>query len=139
MTFASQRYPDLASRAFNARDLDALLALLSPDFLYVDPNGQARGHAETRAREQAIFDAFPDIRVVMKPLAWGDDALAMEAVLTGTHSGPFAYGGQIAPPSGRRIETRIAAHFTFSNGLAVREDAYYDRLTLLTQLGLVRL
>jgi steroid delta-isomerase-like uncharacterized protein len=137
MTDAVRQYAERASQAFNTRNIDALMALQAEDFVYADETGASRGHAETRAREAALFEAFPDIAVTMQLFAWTEDTLALDVTLTGTHTGPFAFGGQVAPPTGRRIETRMAAHFTFREGLAVAERAYYDRLALLAQLGLL--
>lgn len=124
-----------AEHAFNNRELDKLLALFSEEFVYRDPNGPSPGKEATRAREEALFSAFPDIRVKMTPFAWTDTTLAMTAVMTGTFEKPFAVGGQELSPTGQHFSFEFAAHFRLREGLAVSEDVFYDRMTLLHALG----
>lgn len=128
-------YTTKATLAFNTRKLDQLAALLAPEFHYRDPMGKMTGRDATLAREQAIFDAFPDVSVEMEPFAVTQDRLAMTALLTGTFTGPFVMGGHTIQPNGRPFSFRFAAFFQFDGGYAVREEVFYDRADLMQALG----
>lgn len=128
-------YTAKATQAFNTRQLDQLALLLAPEFHYRDPMGAMTGREATIAREQAIFDAFPDVQVVMEPFAATPDRLAMTALLTGTFRGPFVMGGHTIEPNGRPFQFRFAAFFQFDGGYAVREEVFYDRAELMQALG----
>lgn len=128
-------YTTKATLAFNTRKLDQLAALLAPEFHYQDPMGAMTGRDATLAREQAIFDAFPDVRVDMEPFAATQDRLAMTALLTGTFTGTFIMGGHAIKPNGRPFSFRFAAFFQFDGKYAVREEVFYDRAELMQALG----
>lgn len=128
-------YTTKATLAFNTRKLDQLAALLAPEFHYRDPMGEMTGRDATLAREQAIFDAFPDVSVEMEPFAVTQDRLAMTALLTGTFTGAFIMGGHTIQPNGRPFSFRFAAFFQFDGGYAVREEVFYDRAELMQALG----
>ena len=84
-----------------------------------------------RAREMALFSALPDAQVALTPFMVSDDRLAMTAVLTGTFPAPLLLpAGVIVPAHGRRICVHYAAHFTFRNGLAIREAVFFDSAML---------
>lgn len=124
-----------ATLAFNSRQLDKLAVLLAPEFHYQDPMGSMSGRDATLAREQAIFDAFPDVQVAMEPFNATTDRLAMTAVLTGTFTGPFIMGGHRIDPNGKSFRFRFAAFFLFDGQYAVREEVFYDRAELMQSLG----
>jgi steroid delta-isomerase-like uncharacterized protein len=128
-------YAAKATEAFNTRKLDQLALLLAPEFHYQDPMGAMTGREATLAREQAIFEAFPDVRVEMEPFAATEDRLAMSATLTGTFTGPFVMGGHKIEPNGKPFSFRFAAFFQFDGGYAVREQVFYDRAELMQALG----
>jgi steroid delta-isomerase-like uncharacterized protein len=128
-------FAERATAAFNTRDLDGLLALMSEDFHFVDPMTETRGHEGTRAREQALFDAFPDVTVEMSPVAWNDRHMAMTAMFTGTFTGPLAIGDRVIPPNGKPFRFRFAGFFTFNDTHATHEEVFYDRVTLMQTLG----
>jgi ketosteroid isomerase-like protein len=64
---------DLVHRAFDAvnrRDIDAFLALMSPDVVFVPrllavEGGELRGHEGVRKWWVSIFDAFPDFEATV--------------------------------------------------------------------------
>ena len=128
-------YVTKATLAFNTRKLDQLATLLGPEFHYRDPMGEMMGRDATLAREQAIFDAFPDVLVEMEPFAATQDRLAMTALLKGTFTGAFIMGGHAIEPNGRPFAFRFAAFFQFDGGYAVREEVFYDRAALMQALG----
>ena len=60
-----------------------------------------------------------------------DDAVIVEAMLYGTHLGPF----RGLPPTGREFEMRFCALFLFEDERLVCERVYFDSDTITRQLG----
>jgi steroid delta-isomerase-like uncharacterized protein len=78
--------------------------------------------------------AFPDQRNELLALHHAEDAVLVEAVVRGTHEGPL--GG--LPPTGRAFELPILSIFAFDRDRLVCERVYFDRNTILRQLGVAR-
>ena len=76
--------------------------------------------------------AFPDQRNELLALHHSDDAVIVEAMLYGTHLGPF----RGLPPTGRAFEMRFAAFFLFDEDRLMCERVYFDSATILRQLGI---
>ena len=90
------------------------------------------GEDEVRRYFEETRTAFPDQRNELIELHHADDAVLVEAMLYGTHDGPF----RGLPPTGRKFEMRILAVFVFEEDRLVCERAYFDSATLLRQLGI---
>jgi hypothetical protein len=58
----------------------------------------------------------------------------VEAVLRGTHLGPL----RGLPPTGRSFEMPFLAVFIFDEDKLICERVYFDRATVLEQLGVAR-
>jgi hypothetical protein len=80
------------SIAEDARDIDGLVATLSPDCVYeIGPTGQRwEGHAGARAFYAELFAAFPDNRFALSEIVIGPQGVFEAAKLTGTNLGPWA-------------------------------------------------
>jgi steroid delta-isomerase-like uncharacterized protein len=78
--------------------------------------------------------AFPDQEIEIVKLHAADDAVLMEAIARGTHTGRL----RGLPPTGRRFEQRFLAIFVFEGDSLVCERVYYDVATILQQLGIAR-
>lgn len=131
MTTGPNDYAERAASAFNRRDLEAMLALVSEDFIYFDGTGMQTGRESMRKREIALLEAFPDAQLTFSPFAVSDDRLALTAFLTGTFTTPLVMPDRVIPPHGRHIAVYYAAHFTFKDGLAIREEAFFDSAVLM--------
>lgn len=132
------RPQDLAGRAtaaFNARDEAALRALWTEDFHFVGPDGESRGAEAMLAREHGLWTAFPDVKASIEIICCGDDVVAMETTMIGTHTGPLVLSDGELPPTGRAITLTFGVHVWFRDGLACRERVFYDRSLLMRQLG----
>jgi ketosteroid isomerase-like protein len=107
---------------WNAGDLDAALALLTPDALWVDPRvrrtlfaGNRRGHAEIR---DGVLAALP--------AHWNGFTVALDQVVrngnqvfvSGTVTG---FGRQ----SGRLLNSRYGAVWTVRDGMASRVTTFF--------------
>ena len=93
--------------------------------VYDGPDEVAAYFEETRT-------AFPDQRNELISMHHSDDAVIVEAMLYGTHGGPF----RGLPATGRKFEMRFCAMFVFEENRLVCERVYFDAGTILRQLGI---
>ncbi|MGH2986808.1 MAG: ester cyclase [Solirubrobacterales bacterium] len=99
--------------------------LIATGEVHDGPEEVAAYFEETRA-------AFPDQRNELLALHHADEAVIAEAMLYGTHLGPF----RGLPPTGREFEMRFCALFLFDGERLVCERVYFDAATILRQLGI---
>jgi steroid delta-isomerase-like uncharacterized protein len=90
------------------------------------------GEAEVASYFDETRTAFPDQRNELLALHHADDAVFVEAMLYGTHLGPY----RGLPPTGRSFEMRFCAMFIFEEDELVCERVYFDAATVLRQLGI---
>jgi steroid delta-isomerase-like uncharacterized protein len=90
------------------------------------------GPQEVAAYFEETRTAFPDQRNELIALHHSDDAVIVEAMLYGTHDGPY----RGLPPTGRKFEMRFCAIFVFEEDRLVCERVYFDAGTVLRQLGI---
>ena len=99
--------------------------LIATGDVYDGPREVMAYFAETRT-------AFPDQRNELLELHHAEDAVIVEAMLYGTHDGPY----RGLPPTGRKFEMRICGIFVFEQDRLVCERVYFDAGTVLRQLGI---
>jgi steroid delta-isomerase-like uncharacterized protein len=132
---ARQAVLDAHSAAESAHDLDAVIATFHQARYEIVPTGEVfDGEEAVRRYHGENFAALPDLTV--EPIAsyHGDDAVAEEAWVSGTHLG--TYHG--LPPTGRFVRLRVCGIYLFEDDRLVCERVYYDLLTLLRGLGIAR-
>lgn len=119
----------------NRHDYDATIAtfehpryeLIGTGDTYDGPEEVARYFEETRT-------AFPDQENELIALHHADEAVIIEAMLYGTHLGPF----RGLPATGRSFELRFLSAFLFEGDRLVCERVYFDSSAILRQLGIAR-
>jgi steroid delta-isomerase-like uncharacterized protein len=135
---ARKRREELVRRhveAENAADYETALATFQhPRYEYVATDEVYDGADEVMAHWRELDRAFPDQEIEIGVLHAADDAVLMEAVARGTHTGPL----RGLPPTGRRFEQPFLAIFIFEGDALVGERVYYDTASLLEQLGVAR-
>ena len=125
---------DATYAAWNAHDPDAVAAVFAEDAVVreVGRAGESRGRAAIRARAEALFTAFPDLRLERLELVIDGERHADRWVLSGTHRGSL-FGIE---PTGRAVRVEGA---TFSrlgpDGLVVEDVHMSDVAGLLAQLS----
>ena len=121
-------------RALNERDFDRVAGSVAETCEYVSmPSGAvARGYAEILAGLRSFAGAFPDWHVEIESLIASDPYVVVEWRVSGTHEGEF----RGHPATGRRFERRGCSVAEISGGKIRRYRDYFDRMTLLEQLGL---
>jgi steroid delta-isomerase-like uncharacterized protein len=121
-------------RIENTHDLDAVMATFWHTCSFLANNELHDGREAVRAFYSECFRGFPDLRFDIKSLHVRDEAIPVEMVLSGTHSGTW-FG---IPPTGRRFEIPACAVFIFDEHDKIAgERGYFDSAFLLRQLGLL--
>ena len=97
------------SIAEDRRDINGLVATLSPDCIYeIVPTGQRwEGHDGARAFYTELFAAFPDNAFALTEIVIGPQGVFEVATLTGTNLGPWAG----AAPTGLPVALQVLILF----------------------------
>jgi steroid delta-isomerase-like uncharacterized protein len=132
---ARQAVLDAHSAAETAHDLDRVLATFHHPRYEIVPTGEVfDGEEAVRHYHGANFAGVPDFRVEPIAAYHGENGVAEEAWVSGTHLG--TYNG--LPPTGRFLRIRVCGIFVFEEDRLVCERVYYDLLTVLRALGVAR-
>jgi len=121
-------------RLENAHDLEGVLRTFGDSATYDDePWGEHhKGRDGVRNFYQQLMGAMPDLVIDVQHRYVTDDAVLVEVIISGTHLG--AWRG--LPPTGRTIQFPLCGVYTFDdNDRLAGERIYYDRATVLRQLG----
>jgi steroid delta-isomerase-like uncharacterized protein len=130
-----QRFIDRRNRAWFDRDADALAADHSETCTVESPtHGELRGRTAIREIYATWFDAFPDLRFNHDELVLEGDRVALFFTASGTHMKPFG----TVPASKRPMTIRGVFLWTFVDGVIVHEKRYYDSMSLLMQIGVLK-
>jgi steroid delta-isomerase-like uncharacterized protein len=131
---AIERY----NAAWNAHDLDAIMAMHAPDMVFENHTaGESAGGEEARAHIGSIFETWPDIEFATRRLYVRPDLVVQEWTATATHAKTMRRGDLIAEPTGNRVEWDGLDVIPFEDGLIKRKDVYSDSVSILRQVGLL--
>jgi len=129
--------------AWNHRDLEAFLALLSDDVEWYDPampDPPARGKTEVKAFAEAVLAAFPDFEYeIQPPICASEDGRRCAIVwrISGTHLRPLRPLGYA--PTGRRASFEGVDVIDIRAGKVSRILTAFDLLPAAEQLLGLRL
>ena len=100
------------SKAEDARDLEGLIATLSPDCVYELPWTGERweGHDGARRFYMELLGAFPDIHFALQDIVIGPQGVVEVANVTGTHERPWAG----MEPDGKKKRWQVVIHFPWN-------------------------
>jgi steroid delta-isomerase-like uncharacterized protein len=131
---AIARYND----AWNAQDLDAIVAMHAPDMVFANHTaGESATGGDVRAHIASIFATWPDLRFETRRLYVREGLVVQEWTATATHANPMRRGDLEVPPTGRTISWDGIDSIPFENGLVKRKDVYSDSVSILRQVGLL--
>jgi steroid delta-isomerase-like uncharacterized protein len=134
LTEAIERYND----AWNAQDLDAIVAMHAPDMVFANHTaGESASGEEVRGHIAKIFESWPDMRFETRRLYVREGVVTQEWTATATHSNTLRRGDLEAPPSGRTVSWDGVDVIPFEDGLIKRKDVYSDSVSILRQVGLL--
>jgi steroid delta-isomerase-like uncharacterized protein len=134
LTEAIGRYND----AWNAQDLDAIVAMHAPDMVFANHTaGESATGEDVRAHIASIFSTWPDLKFETRRLYVREGLVVQEWTATATHSNVMRRGDLEAPPTGKTISWDGIDSIPFENGLVERKDVYSDSVSILRQVGLL--
>src|SRR6478736_2802228 len=129
---------DRYNAAWNAHDLDAIMAMHAPDMVFANHTaGESAQGEDVRAHIGSIFETWPDIRFETQRLYVRDGLVAQEWTATAKHTRTMRRGEIVAEPTGREVLWAGADVIPFENGLVKRKDVYSDSVSILRQVGLL--
>ncbi|MBU8900022.1 nuclear transport factor 2 family protein [Corallococcus sp. H22C18031201] len=123
-------------QAFNEKDVKRVGARASPDARIVRvPSGESLGVIEDF---QGWATAFPDGQVEVTQMVAQGDCVVAEIIGRGTHQGPLSSPQGPIAPTQRRVEMRLVDVYFFRDGKVTGGRTYFDAMSLMRQLGLLR-
>jgi steroid delta-isomerase-like uncharacterized protein len=126
------------NEAWNAHDLDAIMAMHAPDMVFENHTaGESATGEDVREHIGSIFESWPDIRFEARRTYVRDGLVTQEWTATATHANPMRRGELEAEPTGNRVEWRGVDVIPFEDGLVKRKDVYSDSVSILRQVGLL--
>lgn len=126
----------LIEDGFNARNLDIVRGLFSPDFVNHEPVGGVKlpkGPESMVLQYQTYWEAFPDIKADYHSTAAEGNIVWAYDTLSGTHTGEFMG----VPGSGKEFAVEVFHHYRLENGKLAERHGLVDVLKLLQQLGIL--
>jgi steroid delta-isomerase-like uncharacterized protein len=134
LTAAIDRY----NEAWNAHDLDAIVAMHAPDMVFDNHTaGESATGADVRAHIGSIFETWPDIEFTTRRLYVRAGLVVQEWTAAATHAKTMRRGDLVAEPTGNRVEWDGIDSIPFEDGLVKRKDVYSDSVSILRQVGLL--
>ncbi len=121
-------------RLENEHDLEGVLQTFGDSAHYDDQSWAEhyQGRDGVRQFYQHLMRALPNLEIDVQRRHVTDDAILVEVIIRGTHLGSW----RGLPPTGRRIEFPLCGIYTFDSADRLAgEKIYYDRATVLRQLG----
>lgn len=121
----------------NSLDADGFRALFTEDGTFNDMPNSLTVRGDDIARAVAgLVRAFPDIhRELLEVHAIGDDVVAVELRIQGTHLGGFPTPLGVIPPTGNRIDVPTADLWHLRDGKVETFNCYNAANVWLAQLG----
>ncbi len=129
----TKRIVDSVIQLWSTGNPDVAKELYSDDAQRYDPNQPeaARGSQEIARYVAEVRTGYPDFKLEINDKVSEGNRLVTHWTCTGTHKGEF----QGIPATGKRIKISGLALVRIENGKITEEHVYFDRLTMLEQLG----
>jgi len=123
-------------RAENAHDVNAIMNTFADNGMLVFNGLPLRDHDRIRTLHEALGfgeqGGFSDLRVEEKQRYISDEAIILEQVVSGTHTGEW----QGIAATGRKMAVAVCTVYKFDEaGKLASENVYFDTGSLLQQLG----
>lgn len=124
--------------SYNARDWKRFHEMLSDSVvMYVPGEGPCAGRQANTESMKAALAAFPDAQQKKVRSFGHGDWVCLQLIESGTNTGPFTTpDGKAVPPTSRRVEMKGVHVAKIQGGKITEYHEYWDRLDLMTQLGL---
>jgi steroid delta-isomerase-like uncharacterized protein len=122
-------------RSENDHDLGGIMRSFGAGAHYDDEpwDEHHQGHDQVTAYYETLLEAMPDLHIYVRRRHVSEEAIIVETNITGRHQGTW----RGLPGTGRRLNFPLCGIFTFDEqDLLAGEKIYYDRATVLRQVGL---
>src|ERR1700730_5789898 len=124
--------------AWNAHDLDQIMAMHAPDMVFENHTaGEAAEGEAARGHIGSIFETWPDIEFTTRRLYVRDGLVVQEWTATATHANTMRRGELVGELRGRKLSWNGMDIIPFEDGLVKRKDVYSDSVSILRQLELI--
>lgn len=124
-------------RQENEHDLEAVMDTFgeTPEYEDTPWHDYHIGRDGVRAYYEGLLRALPDLHIDVQRRHVTDEHVILEVIISGTQTGPW----RGLPGTGQRVEFPLCAVYTFDDEEKLAgERIYYDRATVLRQLGIFR-
>ena len=124
-------------RLENEHHLEGVLSTFGKNANYEDEAWGDRyaGRDGVRLYYEQLIAALPDLEIRVLKEHVSESNVLLEVLICGTHLGPW----RGLPATGRRVELPLCGIYTFDDDDRLAgERIYYDRATVLRQLGVFR-
>jgi len=121
-------------RCENRHDLAGIMQTFGETAAYHDLpwNEEFPGRDGVQNYYAQLLDSIPDLQIDVQRWHAGRDTVVLEVIIRGTHQGSW----RGMPATGRKVAIPLCGVFTFDEGdRLTSETIYYDRATVLRQLG----
>jgi steroid delta-isomerase-like uncharacterized protein len=118
----------------NAHDLEGVLGTFGNNAYYDDEawGDHYAGRDGVRAFYEQLMAALPDLEIEILKRHVAEENIVLEVMIRGTQMGTW----RGLPGTGQRVEVPLCGIYTFDeDDRLAGERIYYDRATVLTQLG----
>jgi steroid delta-isomerase-like uncharacterized protein len=113
--------------------------IVADDIIHVNAAiGTVSGIDAFLAFASGFKQAFPDLHWDVREFVEGTDIVVVEGIFLGTNTGPMVGPMGTLPATGKRVELPVCDIWKVHNGRIVENRIYYDQVTFLGQLGLLK-
>ncbi len=85
-----------------------------------------------------ILDAFPDLHFTIRDVIAQGDKVSVLWMAKGTHKSTYTLtSGMAIPATNKLVNLPGVTFYEFKNNVVSRQDIFFDRVSLLTQLGVM--
>jgi steroid delta-isomerase-like uncharacterized protein len=113
--------------------------IVADDIVHVNAAiGTVSGIEAFLAFASGFKQTFPDLHWDVREFIEGTDIVVVEDIFLGTNTGPMVGLTGTLPATGRRVELPVCDIWRVRNGRIVKNRIYFDQVTFLGQLGLLK-
>ena len=126
--------------AFNASDWERCKAAMTSDSVYdeVATSRTLQGVGEVIPVWQGWKEAMPDVKGTVTNACATGNTVVLEVTWKGTHTGPLQGPSGTVPATGKQQTTRAGWVMNFDGGKIKESRHYFDMLSFMQQLGILR-
>jgi steroid delta-isomerase-like uncharacterized protein len=118
-------------------DLDAVVEMCQSDAVHRSGDMTFRGPQGVRDLFKPIIDASSEREVQINNVIESGDTFVVEYVFRFKNTGAMVTPQATIPPTGRHVSLASVAIYELRDGKLAGSRGMYDRLDLMTQLGLI--